>query len=192
MDVNELTRQEKKSGILYGLVIGLLTIVFSVFSIYYTKSAGSFTSLFVVSTLVKILGSIVIPVGFVYLLKSKDGKFWTFSRALKSIYILLASSIIVSSLGLNLCQKVIVPRETLEASYQNLMNLKIEDMEAKGATDDEIDQQLVIIEQDRDFAFSPLSFQNVVPPMFISLLLNFIFALVLAFLFRSHIKKKSE
>lgn len=190
MSVNELSREEKKDGILYGVIIGIITIVFAIISILYTKLAASYTSLFVVSTIIKLLGSIVIPVVFVYLLKRKDGNLWTFSRALKSIYVLLASSIIISSVGLNLCQKVFIPRDTMEASYQNLMNLKIEDMEKSGATDEEIDQQLVIIEQDRDFAFAPLSFQTVVPPMFISLLLNFIFALVLAFLFRSHVKQK--
>ncbi len=190
MSVNELSKQEKRDGIIYGAIVGIITVLFSVFSIYYTESATSYSSLFLVSTIVKILGAIVIPVGFVYLLKTRDGNLWTFSRALKSIYILLAASIIVSSLGINLCQKVIISRDTIEGSYQNLMNLKIEDMESKGATDDEIDQQLVVIEQDRDFAFAPLSFQNVIPPMFISLLLNFVFALVLAFLFRSHIKQK--
>lgn len=191
MSPNELTRAEKKDSIVYGVIVGILTIAFSVFSIFYTKSAASYSSLFVVSTIIKIVGAILIPVGFVYLLKVRNGDIWIFSRALKSIYILLAASIIVSSLGITLCQKVIIPKDVIEAGYQNLMNLKIEDMEAKGATDEEIDQQLVVIEQDRDFASSGISFQNVVPPMFISLLLNFIFALVLAFLFRSHVQKKS-
>lgn len=190
MNPNELSKGEKKDSIIYGSIVGALTIIFSVISIFYTKSAGSYTSLFVVSTILKFLGAILIPVGFVYLLKVKNGTVWTFSKALKSIYILLAASIVISSIGITIAQKVVIPRETIEAGYQNLMNLKIEDMESKGATDEEIDQQLVVIEQDRDFAFADISFQNVIPPMFISLLLNFIFALVLAFLFRSHVQKK--
>ena len=191
MTANELSKSEKKDSIIYGVAVGFLTIIFSVISVYYTKIADSYGNLFVVSTILKLLGAIVVPVGFVYLLKVKIGSLWTFSKALKSIYIVLAASIIVSSVGVTLFQKVIAPKETIEAGYQNLMNLKIEDMEASGATEEEIDQQLVVIEQDRDFAFTKISFQNVVPPMFISLLLNFVFALVLAFLFRSHVKKTS-
>lgn len=191
MTANELSKSEKKDSIIYGVAVGFLTIIFSVISVYYTKIADSYGNLFVVSTILKLLGAIVVPVGFVYLLKVKIGSLWTFSKALKSIYIVLAASIIVSSVGVTLFQKVIASKETIEAGYQNLMNLKIEDMEASGATEEEIDQQLVVIEQDRDFAFTKISFQNVVPPMFISLLLNFVFALVLAFLFRSHVKKTS-
>lgn len=191
MSPNELTKAEKRNSIIYGSIVGLLTVVFSVFSIFYTKSVTSYTSLFMVSTIVKIIGAIIVPVGFVYFLKVKNGGAWTFSKALKSIYILLAASIIISSVGINLFQKVIIPKDVIEAGYQNLMNLKIEDMEDSGATDEEIDQQMVVIEQDRDLAFSGLSFQNVIPPMFISLLVNFIFAMILAFLFRSHVQKKS-
>lgn len=190
MNPRELSKREKKESIIYGAIVGVLTIVFSVFSIFFTKSVSNYSTLFVVSTIVKIVSAILIPIGFVYLLKVRNGQVWTFTTALKSIYILLAASIIVSSVGINLSQKVFISHEVIEGGYQNLMNLKIEDMESNGATDEEIDQQLVVIEQDRDFAFSPLSFQNVIPPMFISLLLNFIFALLLAFLFRSHVKKK--
>lgn len=192
MSENELSKKEKIDSVIYGVIVGFLTIIFSVFSVYYTKSAVSYSSLFVVSTILKLLGSIIVPIGFVYLMKVKNGSSWTFSKALKSIYILLAASIIISSLGITLFQKTIAPKDTIEAGYHNLMNLKIEDMEANGATDEEIDQQMVVIEQDRDFAFTKISFQNVIPPMFISLLLNFIFALVLAFLFRSHIKRTTN
>ena len=188
---NELTKNEKRDSIIYGVIVGVLTIVFSIIGIYHTQSAASYDSLFVVSTALKIVGSIIIPVLFVYLLKTRNGQNWTFSRALKSIYILLASSIIVSSLGLTVYQKTIVDKVVLEESYQNLMNLRIVDMESKGASDDEIDQQMEIIEQDKDFAFSELTFRNTVPPMFISLLLNFILAMLLAFLFRAKIVNKN-
>lgn len=188
---NELTKNEKRDSIIYGVIVGILTIVFSIVGIYHTQSAASYDSLFVVSTALKIVGSIIIPVLFVYLLKMRNGQDWTFSRALKSIYILLASSIIVSSLGLTVYQKTIVDKVVLEESYQNLMNLRIVDMESKGATDDEIDQQIEIIEQDKDFAFSELTFRNTVPPMFISLLLNFVLAMLLAFLFRAKIVNKN-
>ncbi|MFZ4861883.1 DUF4199 family protein [Sphingobacterium sp. Mn56C] len=187
---NELSKQEKKDGIIYGAIVGVLTVVLSVIGIYHTQSASNYSSLFVVSSALKILGSILAPIGFVYLLKKRNGKNWLFSTALKSIYIFLASSIIVGSLGITITQKLLIERPVLEGSYQNLMNLKIVEMEGKGATDEEIDQQMEVIEKDREFAFEPISFRNTIPPIFISLLLNFIFAMVLALLFRSTQVKK--
>ena len=188
---NELSKNEKRDSIVYGVIVGVLTIIFSIIGIYHTQSASSYDSLFIVSTALKIIGSILIPILFVYLLKTRNGQNWTFSRALKSIYILLASSIIVSSLGLTVYQKTIIDKAVLEESYQNLMNLRIVGMESKGASDEEIDQQIEIIEQDKEFAFSEITFRNTVPPMFISLLLNFILAMLLAFLFRSKIVNKN-
>jgi hypothetical protein len=73
----------------------------------------------------------------------------------------------------------------LEEGYHNLMNLKIVDMESKGATEKEIDQQMEVIEQDKAFALSDFSVRNAIAPMFISLLLNFVFAMLLALLFRT-------
>jgi hypothetical protein len=136
------------------------------------------------STVLKLLGSIFIPVLFVYFLRKRNGLNWTFSRALKSIYILLAASVIVSSLGITIWQKN-MDKMVLEEGYHNLMNLKIVDMESKGATEKEIDQQMEVIEQDKAFALSDFSVRNAIAPMFISLLLNFVFAMLLALLFRT-------
>lgn len=191
MSPNELTKGEKVNSIIYGVIVGFITIFFSVLSIFYTKTADTYGSFYLVSTIFKILGDIIVPIGFVYFLKKRSGDVWTFSKALKSIYILLAISVIVSSLGITFSQKVFIPNDVIEMGYQNLMNLKIESMEADKATSSEIEQQLETIEQQRDFAFTKISFQNVIPPLFISLLLHFVFALLLAFLFRSHIQKKS-
>lgn len=181
---NELSREEKRDGLIYGTVVGIITVILSVVGIYLTRSAGSYSSLFMTSTVLKLLGSIFIPVLFVYLLRKKNGHNWTFSLALKSIYILLASSVIISSLGISLWQKN-MDKIVLEESYHNLMNLKIVDMESKGATEKEIDQQIEVIELDKEFALSDFSIRNVIAPMFISLLLNFVFAMLLALLFRT-------
>lgn len=187
---NELTKAEKKDALIYGAIAGVLTILFSIIGIYHSRTVDSYGTLYIVSTALKLIGSVLIPVVLVYLLKRRNGVDWTFSRALKTIYIFLAASIVVSAIGLTVYQKLILDKTVLEESYQNLMNLKIVDMESRGATEDEIDQQMEIIEQDRAFAFSELSFRNTVPPIFISLLVNFVFAMVLAFLFRSKIVKK--
>jgi len=185
----ELSRNEKKDGLIYGAIAGVISVVLSIVAIYYTRSAESYSGLYMVSTVLKIVGSILVPVFLVYLLKRKNGRAWTFSHALKSIYILLASSIIVSSLGITIYQKT-MDKIVLEESYHNLMNLKIVDMEGKGASEDEIDQQIEIIEQDKEFALSSFSFRNAIAPIFISLLLGFIFALVLALLFRASDSKQ--
>jgi len=185
----ELSRNEKKDGLIYGAIAGVISVVLSIVAIYYTRSAESYSGLYMVSTVLKIVGSILVPVFLVYLLKRKNGRAWTFSHALKSIYIFLASSIVVSSLGITIYQKT-MDKIVLEESYHNLMNLKIVDMEGKGASEDEIDQQIEIIEQDKEFALSSFSFRNAVAPIFISLLLGFIFALVLALLFRASDSKQ--
>lgn len=187
---NELTKVEKKDALIYGAAAGVMTILFSIIGIYHSRTAESYSSLYMVSTALKVVGTVLIPIALVYFLKKKNGTDWTFSRALKTIYIFLAASIVVSAIGLTVYQKLIMDRTVLEESYQNLMNLKIVDMESRGATDEEIDQQMEIIEQDRAFAFSELSFRNTVPPIFISLLVNFIFAMILALLFRSKVVKK--
>ncbi|WP_164111949.1 MULTISPECIES: DUF4199 domain-containing protein [Sphingobacterium] len=187
---NELTKVEKKDALIYGAIAGALTIVFSIIGIYHSRTVDSYSTLYIVSIALKLVGSVLIPVVMVYFLKKRNGTDWTFSRALKTIYIFLAASIVVSAIGLTVYQKMIMDKTVLEESYQNLMNLKIVDMESRGATEDEIDQQMEIIEQDRAFAFSEISFRSTVPPTFISLLVNFVFAMVLAFLFRSKIVKK--
>lgn len=187
---NELTKQEKKDALIYGAIAGVCTIIFSIIGIYHSRTVDSYATLYIVSTALKVVGSILIPLVLVYLLKKRNGVDWTFSRALKSIYIFLAASIVVSAIGITVYQKLILDRTVLEESYQNLMNVKIIDMENRGATDEEIDQQMEIIEQDRTFAFSEISFRNTVPPIFISLLVNFVFAMVLALLFRSKVVKK--
>jgi len=179
----ELSKSEKRDGLIYGAIVGVLSIVLSIAAIYYTRSADSYSSLFMVSTLLKIVGSLVAPIVFVYLLKRRNGAAWSFSHALKSIYILLASSIIIGSVGIAVFQKS-MDKIVLEESYNNLMNLKIVDMEGKGASEDKIDEQLEIIELDKEFALSDFSFRNVVAPIFINLLLGFLFAIVLALLFR--------
>lgn len=191
MHPNELSKEEKIHSIIYGAIVGVFAIILAVISIFYTNSSTSYSSLFLVSTASKIISSILFPVFFVYLLKKKSGTLWTFSKALKSIYILLATSIILSSVGLTLAEKVFINEDVVRAGYQNLMNLKIENMEANKATDEEIDTQMEVIEQSRDFAVEPLTFKSITAPMFISLLVNFIFALVLAFLFRSPVQKKA-
>ncbi|ERJ58765.1 DUF4199 domain-containing protein [Sphingobacterium paucimobilis] len=188
--VNQLTKEEKKDSLVYGAISGVLSIIFSIIAIHHSRMADSYSALYMVSTTLKVIGTVLIPIGLVYLLKRRNGIDWTFSRALKSIYIFLAASIVVSSIGIMVYQKVILDKTVLEESYQNLMNLKIVEMENRGATDDEIDQQMEIIEQDRTFAFSELSFRNSVPPIFISLLVNFVFAMVLALLFRTKVVKK--
>ncbi|TDQ73854.1 DUF4199 domain-containing protein [Sphingobacterium yanglingense] len=187
---NELSKGEKKDALIYGAVAGILSIIFSIIAIYHSRTVDNYSSLYMVSTALKVIGTVLIPIGLVYLLKKRNGTDWTFSRALKSIYIFLAASIVVSAIGITVYQKLILDRTVLEESYQNLMNLKIVEMESRGATDDEIDQQMEIIEQDRAFAFSDLSFRNTIPPIFISLLVNFVFAMVLALLFRTKVVKK--
>ena len=179
----EASKSEKRDGVIYGVIVGTLSIALSIVALYYTRSAESYSSLFLVSTLLKITGSLAMPILFVYLLKRKHGAFWSFSDALKSIYTLLACSIIVGSLGISLFQKN-MDKIVLEESYNNLMNLKIVDMEGKGASEDQIDEQLEVIELDKEFALSEFSFRNTVAPIFISLLMNFLFALLLALLFR--------
>lgn len=186
--MNDLSTTEKRNGLIYGAVVGVISIILSILSIYYTRNAETYSNLYVVSTILKIVGSIAIPVFFVYLLRRSSGGDWVFSKALKSIYILLAASIVVSSLGLTIYQKT-MDKVLLEESYQNLMNLKIVEMEEQGATNEEIDQQMEVIEQDREFAFSSMTFRNTIPPIFISLLLNFIFALILALLFKNNTQK---
>lgn len=185
---NELSAGEKRDGLIFGFILGVLSIGLSIWSIYYTSISGTYSNLYIVSTLFKILASLALPVLFVYFLRKKSGGNWTFSKALKSIYILLAASIIVGSLGITIYQKN-MDKSLLEKSYQNLMNLKIVEMEDKGATNEEIDQQMEVIEQDREFALSPMGIRNTIPPIFISLLLNFIFALILALLFRNNLQK---
>jgi len=186
----ELSKSEKRDGLIYGAVAGVLSVALSIVALYYTRSADSYSSLFMVSTLLKIVGSIVIPVAFVYLLSRKYGALWSFSHALKSIYIFLACSIIVGSLGITLFQKN-MDKMVVEESYHNLMNLKIIDMEGKGASEEEIDEQLEVIELDKEFALSDFSFRNTVAPIFISLLMNFLFALILALLFRTSASPKT-
>ena|SRR5690606_173952 len=188
--VNQLTKAEKKNSVIFGAVAGIVSIIFSVMAIYHSRLAESYSSLYLVSTVLKIIGTILVPIGLVYFLKRKNNKVWTFSRALQSIYIFLATSIVLSAIGITVFQKVLVDKAVLEESYQNLMNLKIVDMESREATDVEIDQQMEIIEQDRAFAFSEISFKNTVPPVFISLLIHFIYAMVLALLFRDKIVEK--
>ncbi|WP_437917807.1 DUF4199 domain-containing protein [Sphingobacterium sp. LRF_L2] len=167
----------KKEGIKLGLYLGVILLVVSVISMYVMINGTDFKVVSMVTGGVTWLLMIALSAYFSVLLRKAANGFWNFSQALKSIFIMLALAVAISSLGSSVFN--LLNPEPQQIFFDKTINLTIETMESIGADDDLIDKQVADLEKARDESRN-FSIGQTLKGLGISLIMYFVFALVLA------------
>lgn len=171
----------KRQALIYGVLLGVINFVLGIAYMYIAKDITSFMTFYTVTFVMNFVLFIAIVVYFVIRLRKVNGGYWSFKTSLQNIFIMLAVSVVLSTLGTSMYNAVF---PDLQASMiDNSLNLTIESMESFGADDDAIDEAVAKIEQERD-ALGQITIGQVIKGIFISLLMYFVFALILAAIFK--------
>lgn len=171
----------KKRAILYGVILGAITFIAGILSLILSKTTTSIATFIISGTLLNFAVSIAVACYFAVQLRKSVGGYWDFSTALKNIFIVLAMSAIVSTVALTV-YNMIDPSLQRDA-IENSRNVMIEMLESLGTPDDQIDAALADIDTQLESldTFSPA---KTIQALFISLILYFVLALILAAIFK--------
>lgn len=164
-----------------GLILGVISLLLGIFFMWITKSVDSFITFYVLMILVSFVIPVVLYCIFSVRMRRANGGYWNFKEALQSIFIMLAVTVLVSNLG-TVAFNAAVP-SLQEEMLDNSLNLTIESMESFGAGDEAVDEAVAKIEMQRD-SIGDISFGQVFRGLFISFLLYFVLALILAAIFK--------
>lgn len=171
------SQEVKTEGIKYGVYLGIIALVLTIVSLYVLMNSADFKLSSMISGGVTIVIMIGLSAYFSILLRRIAGGFWTFSQALKGIYVMLAIAVIISGLGGAIFN--LVDPEPQQIIFDKTINMTIETMEGLGVDEDIIDSQIAELEQARDTSRG-FSIGQTLQSLAISLIMYFVFALVLA------------
>lgn len=182
MDSTQVINNDvKKKAIIYGLILGVISFILSILSLYLSKSATALMLSSVINVIVNYVVFLAIAVYFVLQLRKSIGGYWDFSTALKNIFIMFAVTATIGLIGINIFNMV-YPSLQFEA-IENTQNLTIEMMEANNIPDEQIDTTLKMLDDQKE-ALGSLSIGQVLKGLAISLLLYFVLALIFAAIFK--------
>ncbi len=176
------TAENKKQSITYGLYLGVIALVLGIITMYISKSTSSLIVLYGVSAVLNLVIFIGITVFFSINLRKGYGGYWSFSQALKSIFIMLAFATLISSVGSFLFTKYVEPT-IQEEVMNNTSSLTIEMMEKAGAGDEQIDEVIAKLDEAKA-SISNISFVQFFKGFGITLISYFVLALILAAIFK--------
>ncbi|RZF62293.1 DUF4199 domain-containing protein [Sphingobacterium corticibacterium] len=171
------TEEVKKEGIKYGIYLGVISLVISIVSMYVLVNSADFKISSMVTGGVSFVLIIALSAYFAVLLRRVAGGFWNFSQALKGIFVMLAITVIISTVGGALFN--LANPEPQQIVFDKTINLTIETMESIGADDDLIDKQVADLEKQRD-ELREFSIGQNLKGLGVALIMYFIFALILA------------
>ena len=121
---------------------------------------------------------VIISAVFAFSLRKANGGYWNFSIALKSIFMMLAISTIISTIGTQAYVNFINP--TLqEKVVTHTINVTIEYMEKNNVPDEVIDSKIAELEKQVD-AIGKITLGQVLKGLAITLMFQFVFALLLS------------
>lgn len=168
----------KRESVKLGLILGVISLLLGIVILFVTKSLTSFWSITAFSYGINTILYVLVAVAFAYILRRKSGGVWTFSVALKSIFLMLLTATVLANVGTLIYVHYINPTLQQEVLY-NTINVTIQYMEDSGAPDDIIDSSIAKLEEQIDSIGTVTFFQSL-SGIAISILTQFIFALVLA------------
>src|SRR5699024_841010 len=178
---NENKVNLKKTAVLYGLILGIISIILGVMYMYFAKEITSSTSFYAATLFVNIVFPVAIAVFFILKLRRKNGGYWGYRTALEQIFIMLAVSVVLSTVGSNLFNAAYPGLQ--EELMDNTRNLTIESLDSLGVEDSAIDEAVASIDEQRE-QIGNISAGQMIKGIFISLILYFVFALILAAIFK--------
>lgn len=179
--INPTTPDVKKKAIINGVILGIISLVLSIISLYILKSATSLMTSSVINFFVNYIIFLAVAILFTIQLRKAIGGYWNFSTALKNIFIMLAIAAVIGTVGIGIFNMV-NPNVQIEA-IENTQNLTIEMMEANNMADDQIDTMLEGLDQQKE-SLANMSFGQNLKGLAISLVLYFVLALILAAIFK--------
>lgn len=169
---------DKVYSIKLGVILGIISLFLGITVLFVTRDIQSFIVLTVLSFGVNTIIYMIISFLLSFHLRKKNGGKWNFSVALKSIFVMLLISTLVSNIGTSLYVHVINP-SLQEEVLRNTINVTIEFMEASGAPDDIIDSRIAALDEHVE-TIGQLDFFNAIRGLGISILVQFVFSLLLA------------
>lgn len=173
----------KKESIKYGIILGVISFILGIVVLYVTKNIQSFWLLTSLAFGLNTILYMLVSLAFAYNLRKQNGGFWNFSIALKSTFLMLLISTIIATVSTSVFVHVINP-SLQEEVLRNTINITIEQLESSGAPDDVIDSRVATLEEQMN-SLGKITFKDTFRSLMISILMQFIFSLILAAITRN-------
>jgi len=171
----------RNEGVKYGIYLGVIMLAIGIVSAYLLMSATNFLKASLISGTLSIFVLIGLSAYFSRLLRSAGGGYWSFSQALKGIFAMLAIGALIVQVG-TAAFNAIEP-EPQRVVFDKAINSTIETLESAGADDEMIDKQVAELEKQRE-NLSTFSLGQTLKGLGVTLIMYFVFALVLAAVFK--------
>ncbi|RKO72963.1 DUF4199 domain-containing protein [Sphingobacterium puteale] len=169
---------DKKKSIIYGVILGVISFVLGLIVLFVVKDLTSFWGVMSMSFIVNTGIFVIISALFSFSLRKANGGYWSFSIALKSIFMMLAISTIISTIGTQVYVNFVNP--TLqEQVVTHTINVTIEYMEKNNVPDEVIDSKIAELEKQVD-EIGKITLGQIFKGLAITLLFQFVFALLLS------------
>lgn len=180
----ELTAENpnlKKKVITYGIILGVVSFILAVASMYMTKNGTSLITSAIYAGAINYVPFLILVVIFCRSLRTANGGYWSFTTALKNIFIMLAITATIGTVGTMLLNWQMPGFQ--DAVLENTKNMTLEFYESANATDEQIDDIMAKLDQQQE-ALGSLSIGQNVFGLLIYFLVYFVFALILAAIFK--------
>ncbi len=169
---------DKKKSIIYGVILGIISFILGLIVLFIVKDLNSFWGVMSMSFIVNTGVFVIIAALFAFALRKANGGYWNFSIALKSIFMMLAISTIISTIGTQLYVNFVNP--TLqEKVVTHTINVTIEYMEKNNVPDEVIDSKIAELEKQVD-SIGKITLGQIFKGLAITLMFQFVFALLLS------------
>lgn len=181
MQEETITADLRKKALSYGVILGLISFILGVISLFIVQGGTSFYTALFLGTGLNLVVFIALACFFSTQLRKSIGGYWDFSTALKNIFIMLAISAVLSTVATSLLNAFYPQLQ--EAALTQTINNYIETMEDLGVPDEQIDTQVAAFEEELA-SLGTLSVGQIVKGIGISLILYFVLSLILAAIFK--------
>jgi len=177
-------KNSKITSIVYGVVLGVISFVLGLCSIYIVRPLAGSSLLQFTNPFFNFILFVGVTVLLTFCLRKKMGGIWDFSKALKCIYIMLVINHLVASVS-TFSYLAYVEPTIQEENFHVMMNARIESMEKSTnfASEEEkqqtIDVSIEQMEKDNE-SVATMTLGARVKGFVITLLPYFLFALLLA------------
>ncbi len=169
---------DKKKSIIYGVILGVISFVLGLGIMNIVPRLDSFWSVMALEFVVNTGVFAIISAVFAFALRKANGGYWSFSIALKTIFLMLATSTVISTIGTQIYVNF-VNTELQEKVLTHTINLTIEYMEKNNIPDNVIDSRVAELEKQVE-AIGKITLGQIFKGLAITLLFQFVFALLLS------------
>lgn len=171
----------KKQAVIYGVILGIISFILAIVTLVIGANASGIMTVSFVSILLVYVVPLVITCLLAVRLRRAVGGYWDFRTALSHIFIMLAVSVVLSTIASKIVSNVMPSLE--ERAIDNMMNNSIESLESMGISDEQIDATVEQLELQKEGLYN-FSLSNLIQALAVSLIMYFILSLILAAIFK--------